>query len=73
MSTWSNSFSKNAISPTNVAANSATMERYMKGGAGWEYNRAGLKYNETTDTLSNLRVYYNSLGVATSFSNLSKN
>jgi len=73
MSTWSNSFSKNAISPTNVSANTASMKIYTKGGEGWQYNRPGLKYNETTDSLTGLRVYYNSLGLAISFSNLSKN
>jgi hypothetical protein len=39
---------------------------------GWEYNEASLTYDGLLDPISNLPVYYNSMGSSVSYTNLTK-
>lgn len=51
----------------------ANWDNQEKGGTGWIYNEANLTYNENIDPDSGGEVFYNSVGVAPTFTNISKN
>lgn len=39
---------------------------------GWEYDEVGFTYDQLLDPISNSPVYYNSVGSAVSYTNLTK-
>ena len=47
-------------------------EKVGTGTGGWQYNEPNLNYNSVLDPDSNLPVYYNGIGVTTSWSNGTK-
>lgn len=53
----------------------STWSNFEKTGStqGWEYNEVGYTYNQATDPESGATVKYNSVGDATTFTNLAKN
>lgn len=57
---------------SNTSKDSTTWNRYGKDGAGWLYDQAGITYDATTDSITNLEVKYDSLGTQPSWSNETK-
>lgn len=71
MSTFTN-LTKHNVTPVNLSKNSVSFSDRLKSGSAWRYNQPTIKYNGPTETSTGLTVYYNSLGIATTYSNLTK-
>jgi len=50
-----------------------SVKNRKKVGSGWKYDEDGITYDEATDPISGLPVYYNALGESTTFINRTKN
>ena len=58
---------------TNTAKNAASPKRYAKGGSGWDYDQPEITYDGTTDPITGLPIFYDSLGTTPVIANLTKN
>lgn len=51
---------------------STVWDSIKKPGGGWAYNEAGYSYNQLADPDSGLSIYYNSVGLLTTWTPISK-
>jgi len=57
---------------SNMAVTWDNIEKPGQTGGGWDYDEPNLDYDSDADPDSNLTVYYNNLGEAPTFTNISK-
>lgn len=68
----SNQSKPSAPTITNSTKNTVVVGAMTKAGQGWKYDQAGINYDSMFDSQGR-EVFYNSVGQATSFTNLVKN
>jgi len=64
--------SKNLVSPTDTSKNSAVATNLFRAGKGWKFNQAGVTFNGPLDSVTGLRIYFNSLGTGITVTNQTK-
>ncbi len=70
MTTWTPK-AKAATSYTKLTKHSSSFTTENRAGTAWQYNQGAITYSGTTDSLGRL-MYYNSVGIAPTWSNLTK-